>query len=140
MPDAARARRKIAQVVFARGRSSKSRDLSGPAPARLLRGVYRFANARTMCGSRRLAFCPAPIGSAATARTKPRRPGWCRPTASIIADIVRMARAALARDLINTPSNDMARRAGAAAQSVGERGSARLNCIVGDELVSRTFR
>ena len=51
--------------------------------------------------------------------------------------------AALARDLINTPANDMGpEELAQAAQASGNRGSARrFNCIVGDDLAgSRIFR
>ena len=53
-----------------------------------------------------------------------------------IADITRMADAAtLARDLINTPANDMGpQELAQAAQQLAQRFGARFDCIVGDEL------
>ena len=58
-----------------------------------------------------------------------------------VADITRMAEAAsLARDLINTPSNDMGpEELALAAQALATRYGASFNSIVGDELASRIF-
>jgi leucyl aminopeptidase len=58
-----------------------------------------------------------------------------------IADVARMANAAtLARDLINTPSNDMGpAELAQAAKEVAERFGARFDCIVGDDLVKQRF-
>ena len=58
-----------------------------------------------------------------------------------VADIARMAEAAaLARDLINTPSNDMGpEELAQAAQALATRFGAEFNCIVGDELVKQNF-
>ena len=58
-----------------------------------------------------------------------------------VADIARMAEAAaLARDLINTPSNDMGpEELAQAAQALAARFGASFNCIVGDELVKQNF-
>jgi leucyl aminopeptidase len=57
------------------------------------------------------------------------------------ADIIRMAEAAaLARDLINTPSNDMGpEELAQAAQQLATRFGAQFNCIVGDDLVKQNF-
>jgi leucyl aminopeptidase len=57
------------------------------------------------------------------------------------ADIARMADAAtLARDLINTPSNDMGPvELAQAAKDVAARFGAGFDCIVGDDLVTRNF-
>ena len=50
----------------------------------------------------------APIASRATARRRTRRCGWCCPTASTATISRRIAEGVtLARDLINTPANDM---------------------------------
>src|SRR3982751_1512605 len=56
-------------------------------------------------------------------------------------DIARMAEAAaLARDLINTPSNDMGpEELAQAAQALATRFGATFNCIVGDDLVKQNF-
>ena len=57
------------------------------------------------------------------------------------ADIARMAEAAaLARDLINTPSNDMGpEELALAAQALATRFGATFNCIVGNDLVQQNF-
>jgi leucyl aminopeptidase len=57
------------------------------------------------------------------------------------ADITRMAEAAMmARDLINTPSNDMGpAELQLAAQQVADRHGARFSCITGDDLVTQNF-
>ena len=50
-------------------------------------------------------------------------------------------RPALARDLINTPANDMGpEELAQAAQQLAARFGAEFSCIVGDELERRTFR
>ena len=110
---------KIAQVVFGlEDESSKSRDLFRPGalPGLLPPGVYRFANA-------------------------PHDVRLVPPDGIDIADIARMAEAAaLARDLINTPSNDMGpEELAQAAQALATRFGATFNCIVGDELVKQNF-
>ncbi len=58
-----------------------------------------------------------------------------------MADITRMAEAAtLARDLINTPANDMGPEELAnAAQVLAGRFGATYTCIVGDDLLTRNF-
>ena len=57
------------------------------------------------------------------------------------ADILRMAEAAsLARDLINTPANDMGpEQLAEAAQQMAARFGAEFTCIVGDELKRQNF-
>jgi len=95
---------------------------------------------RTMCGSRRWPLPLAPIGSAATARTK--RPTSAGAADGIdIADIVRMAEAAaLARDLIIAVNDMGPEELAQAAQALATRFGATFNCIVGDELVKQNFR
>jgi leucyl aminopeptidase len=58
-----------------------------------------------------------------------------------LAEISRIAEAAaLARDLINTPSNDMGpEELAAAARDLAGRFGADFNCIVGDDLVQQNF-
>src|SRR5690606_14793292 len=58
-----------------------------------------------------------------------------------IADISRMAEAAsLARDLINTPANDMGpEELATAARNLARRFDAEFSCIVGDDLMQRNF-
>jgi leucyl aminopeptidase len=135
---------KIAQVVFGiEDESSKSRDLFRPGalPGLLPPGVYRFANAPHDVRLATLAFA---LGSYRFGRyRKVDRPDvrLVPPDGIDVADIARMAEAAaLARDLINTPSNDMGpEQLAQAAQALATRFGASFNCIVGDDLVKQNF-
>jgi leucyl aminopeptidase len=135
---------KIAQVVFGlEDESSKSRDLFRPGalPGLLPPGVYRFANAPHDLRLATLAFA---LGTYRFGRYRKNEAPDVRlvpPDGIDIADIARMAEAAaLARDLINTPSNDMGpEELAQAAQALATRFGATFNCIVGDELVKQNF-
>jgi leucyl aminopeptidase len=135
---------KIAQVVFGlEDESSKSRDLFRPGalPGLLPPGVYRFANAPHDVRLATLAFA---LGSYRFGRyRKVERPDvrLVPPDDIDVADVTRMAEAAaLARDLINTPSNDMGpEELAQAAQALATRFGAGFSCIVGDELVKQNF-
>src|SRR3981189_458348 len=129
----------IAQVLFGlEDEGSKSRDLFRPGalPGLLPPGIYRFANAPHDMRLATLAFA---LGCYRFGRyRKAERPDvrLVPPDGVDIADIARMAEAAsLARDLINTPSNDMA----SAAQALASRYGASFNAIVGDELTRQNF-
>ena len=104
-------------------------------------GVYRFANAPHESRLAALAFA---LGSYRFARyRKAERPmsGWCRRTASTPPISRGWRGGALARDLINTPSNDMGPEELAQPRAtLAERFGASFSCIVGDELLDRTFR
>ena len=136
---------KIAQVLFGlEDESAKSRDLFRPGalPGLLPPGVYRFANAPHDTRLATLAFA---LGSYRFGRYRKNDAPDVRlvpPEGIDIADIARMAEAAtLARDLINTPSNDMgpeelaqaARRWQSASAPVSAASSATISC-------GRTFR
>ena len=134
----------IAQVVFGlEDESSKSRDLFRPGalPGLLPPGVYRFANAPHDMRLATLAFA---LGSYRFGRYRKAEKPDVRlvpPDGIDVADIARMAEAAaLARDLINTPSNDMGpEQLADAAQALAARFGAGFNCIVGDDLVKQNF-
>lgn len=134
----------IAQVVFGlEDESSKSRDLFRPGalPGLLPPGVYRFANAPHDARLATLAFA---LGSYRFGRYRKNEQPDVRlvpPEGVDIADILRMAEAAsLARDLINTPSNDMGpEELAAAAEALAKRYGASFKTIVGDELVAQNF-
>ena len=124
---------------------SKSRDLFRPGalPGLLPAGVYRFANSPHDTRLAALAFA---LGSYRFSRyRKADVPGvrLVPPDGVDVADIARMAEAAtLARDLINTPSNDMGpaeldagRRA--ACQTLRRRVSAASSATI---CCDRTFR
>src|ERR1700760_4929303 len=108
----------IAQVLFGiEDETAKSRDLFRPGalPGLLPAGTYRFANAPDV-------------------RLVP-------PDGVDAVDLARMADAAvLARDLVNTPSNDMGpAELEHAARELAGRYGARFNSIVGDELLRQNF-
>ncbi|KRR13212.1 cytochrome C oxidase subunit II [Bradyrhizobium jicamae] len=134
----------IAQVLFGlEDESSKSRDLFRPGalPGLLPPGVYRFANAPHDLRLATLAFA---LGSYRFGRYRKAEKPDVRlvPSDGIdVADIARMAEAAaLARDLINTPSNDMGpEQLADAAQALAARFGASFNCIVGDDLLKQNF-
>ena len=135
---------KIAQVIFGLDdEGSKSRDLFRPGvlPGLLPPGVYRFANAPHDTRLAALAFA---LGSYRFGRYRKADQPDVRlvpPDGIDVSDIARMAEAAaLARDLINTPSNDMGpEELALAAQALATRYGASYSAIVGDELVRQNF-
>src|SRR6478735_1223848 len=130
---------RIAQVVFGlEEETSKSRDLFRPGflPGLLPPGVYRFANAPHDTRLAALAFA---LGSYRFGRYRKADQPDVRlvpPDGVDVSDIVRMAEAAsLARDLINTPSNDMGpEELALAAAELARRFGASFSAIVGDDL------
>ena len=135
---------RIGQVLFGlEDENGKSRDpfRAGALPGLLPAGVYRFANAPHDPRLATLAFALGcyrfgryRMADALDVRLVP-------PEGVDTADIARMADAAvLARDLINTPANDMGPAELAdAAKHVAARHGARFSCIVGEELVRANF-
>ena len=134
----------IAQVIFGlEDEASKFRDLFRPGllPGLLPSGVYRFANAPHDTRLATLAFA---LGSYRFSRYRKADAPDVRlvpPDGIDVAEITRMAdAAALARDLINTPANDMGpEELAQAAQHLAERFGASFSCIVGDDLVQQNF-
>src|SRR5258705_3609897 len=134
----------IAQVVFGlEEKDSISLDLFRPGllPGLLPPGVYRFANAPH---DTRLAVLAFALGSYRFSRYRQSDTSDVRlvpPDGIDAADIARMADAAgLARDLINTPANDMGpEQLALAAQQLANRFGANFSCIVGDELTRQNF-
>ena len=129
----------IAQVIFGLDEeSSKSRDLfrAGSLPGLLPAGVYRFANAPHDARLAALAFA---LGSYRFSRYRKADAVDVRlvpPEGVDAADLTRMAEAVfLARDLINTPSNDMGpEQLEAAARDLAAGFDTSFNCILGEEL------
>src|SRR5947209_18235931 len=134
----------IAHVIFGlEDETAKWRDLFRPGqlPGLLPPGVYRFANAPHDARLAALAFA---LGSYRFSRYRKSEMPDVRlvPSDGIdVAAISRMADAAtLARDLINTPSNDMGpEELALAAQQLAERFDAGFNCIVGEALKRQNF-
>ncbi|RTL53613.1 MAG: leucyl aminopeptidase family protein [Bradyrhizobiaceae bacterium] len=113
----------------------------GQLPNLLPKGVYRFAN---VPHDTRLAALAFALGSYRFDRY--RKVDFCDarlvpPDGVDIADIARMAKgAALARDLINTPSNDMGPdELAQAAENLAIAHGASYRCIVGDDLLKQNF-
>jgi len=129
----------IAQVLFGLdddGARSRDPFRPGALPGLLPPGTYRFANAPHDARLAALAFA---LGSYRFARyRKADRPDvrLVPPDGVDPAEINRMADAAmLARDLINTPSNDMGpEELAAAAQELAAEFGASYACTIGEEL------
>ncbi|MBR0912547.1 leucyl aminopeptidase family protein [Bradyrhizobium japonicum] len=129
----------IAQVLFGlEDEGARSRDLFRPGtlPGLLPPGIYRFANAPHDARLASLAFA---LGSYRFARYRKAD----RPAARLVppdgvdaAEIDRVADAAmLARDLINTPSNDMGpEELAAAAHDLAAEFGAGFACTIGEDL------
>jgi len=134
----------IAHVVFGlEDETGKYRDLFRPGllPGLLPPGVYRFANAPHDMRLATLAFA---LGAYRFGRYRKAEATDVRlvpPDGIDLAAIMRAAEAAqLARDLINTPSNDMGpEELAQAAQHLAQRFGARFNCIIGDDLTRQNF-
>jgi leucyl aminopeptidase len=141
LPDA---QGRIAQVLFGlEDASSKSLDpfRPGALPGLLPSGVYRFANAAHDVRLATLAFAFGRYRFNRYRKTDALDARLVPPDGVDAAEIERVADAVmLARDLINTPSNDMGpAELALAAQLVAERFGASFTCIVGEDLVSRNF-
>jgi leucyl aminopeptidase len=129
----------ISQVIFGlEEENAKSRDpfRPGALPGLLPAGTYRFANAPHDARLAALAFA---LGSYRFARYRKVENPEVRlvpPDGVDAAELARMADAAfLARDLINTPSNDMGpAELESAARDVAKRFGAKFGCIEGHEL------
>jgi leucyl aminopeptidase len=134
----------IAQVLFGlEDETSKFRDLFRPGalPGLLPAGVYRFANAPHDARLATLAFA---LGAYRFRRYRDVDAPDVKlvpPDGLDVAAIARMAEgAALARDLINTPSNDMGpEELASAAELLAQRFGATFDCIVGDNLIRQNF-
>jgi len=134
----------IAHVVFGlEDETGKYRDLFRPGllPGLLPPGVYRFANAPHDMRLATLAFA---LGAYRFGRYRKAEAPDVRlvpPDGIDLAAIMRAAEAAqLARDLINTPSNDMGpEELAQAAQHLAQRFGARFNCLIGDDLTRQNF-
>jgi leucyl aminopeptidase len=134
----------IAQVLFGlEDDSARFRDpfRAGSLPGVLPAGTYRFANAPHDARLAALAFALGSYrftryrkGDAAEIRLVP-------PDGVDAAELSRVADAVtLARNLVNTPSNDMGPpELELAAKQIAERHGAQFNSIVGDELSEQNF-
>jgi leucyl aminopeptidase len=135
---------RIAQVLFGlEDATAASRDLFRPGalPGLLPPGLYRFANAPHDLRLATLAFALGSYRFGRYRKTDAPDVRLVPPEGIDAADIMRMAEAAaLARDLINTPSNDMGpEELAQAAQALATRFGASFSCITGDELLQQNF-
>lgn len=134
----------LAHVLFGiEDASSEWRDpfRPGQLPGLLPAGTYSFANAPHDTRLAALAFA---LGSYRFNRYRKNDTPGARlvpPDGIDIVQLTRMAEAAaLARDLINTPANDMGPdELAQAAQALAEKFGASYTCIVGDDLLKRNF-
>lgn len=134
----------LAHVLFGLEDQSKEwQDLFRPGqlPSLLPAGVYRFANAPHDTHLAALAFA---LGSYRFNRYRNGDTPGARlvpPDGVDAHDISRMAQAAaLARDLINTPSNDMGpEELAQAAKELATRYGAAYSCIIGEDLLHQNF-
>jgi leucyl aminopeptidase len=135
----------IAHVVFGlENETSKFRDpfRPGQLPGLLPPGVYRFANVAPH--EARLAALAFALGSYRFGRYRKNDTPELKlvpPDGVDVPDLARIAEAAaLARDLINTPSNDMGpEELALAAERLAQRFGANFNCVVGDDLTRQNF-
>jgi leucyl aminopeptidase len=135
---------RIAQVLFGlEDETVKYRDLFRPGllPGLLPPGVYRFANTPHDTRLAALAFA---LGAYRFSRYRTADGSDAKlvpPDGVDRADITRMAEAAyLARDLINTPANNMGpEELALSARELASRFGASFNCIVGDDLTRQNF-
>jgi leucyl aminopeptidase len=141
LPDADGA---VAQILFGlEDDGGRARDpfRPGALPGLLPPGLYRFGNAPDDARLAALAFA---LGCYRFGRYRNAEPPAVRllpPDGVDSAAIVRAAEAVtLARDLINTPSNDMGpEQLAQAAEALAQRFGASFGCIVGDDLLRQNF-
>jgi leucyl aminopeptidase len=134
----------IAQVLFGvEDEDTRSPDLFRPGslPGLLPSGVYRFANTPHDARLAALAFALGLYRFGRYRKAEVPDVKLVPPDGVDAADILRMADAAmLARDLVNTPSNDMGpAELELAAQELAERHGAAFSSVVGDDLVKQNF-
>jgi leucyl aminopeptidase len=134
----------IIQVIFGLEEDAgKFRDLFRPGqlPGLLPPGLYRFANAPHDTRLAALAFALGCYRFGRYRKTEAPNVRLVPPDEIDVADIGRVAEAVtLARDLINTPANDMGpEQLAQAAQTLARRFGAQFNCIIGDELKEKNF-
>jgi leucyl aminopeptidase len=134
----------IAQAVFGlEDETGQYRDLFRPGllPGLLPPGVYRFANAPHDTRLATLAFALGAYRFSRYRKADVSDVKLVPPDGVDAAEITRAAEAAtLARDLINTPSNDMGpAELALAAQELANRFGASFSCIVGDDLTRQNF-
>src|SRR5262249_37857382 len=104
-------------------------------------GIYRFANAPHDLRLATLAFALGAYRFSRYRKSEQPEVRLVPPDSVDVTDIARMVEAAaLAGDLVNTPSNEMGpEELAQAAQALATRFDASFNCIVGDDLIAQNF-
>jgi leucyl aminopeptidase len=130
-------------VLFGLEGLNEAKDLflPGRLPQLLPDGVYRFANEPHDARLAALAFALGAYRFSRYRKGEPRRVGLELPQNLDRADLDRIVEAvALARDLINTPANDMGpAELEAAARALAARYRAAIKVVTGDELLTENF-
>lgn len=132
----------IERVVFGAGDKANA-QVVGALAQHLPAGDYRIAFAPKEFAPTAMAIAWG-LGAYAFDRYKKRKrpaPQLAPPESADMAEAARIVRASwLARDLVNTPTNDMGPEAlHAAAQSVADAHGASLSAIVGDDLLTANY-
>ena len=130
-------------VLFGIEDSDDTKDLflPGRLPQQLPDGVYRFANEPHDARLAALAFALGSYRFTRYRKVDARAVKLDLPQSVDRDDVQRVVEGVtLARDLINTPANDMGpAQLEQAARKLAARHSATINAIVGDELLARNF-
>ncbi len=125
-------------VLFGLEAADEPKDLflPGRLPPHLPDGVYRFANAPHDARLAALAFALGTYRFTRYRKAEARAPKFDLPQSVDRDDLQRIVEGVtLARDLINTPANDMGpAQLEQAARKLAARHSATINAIVGEEL------
>src|SRR5262249_5672517 len=130
----------LAGVLFGQEDDGKPRDpfLAGKLAGVLPRGAYRYANAPHDARLAALGFTLGAyrLGRYGTSRTDLRLEP---PESTDVADLSRIVEAVyMARDLINTPANDMGpEELAAVAKKLAARHGAHVRIIAGDDLLGQ---
>ncbi len=131
----------LAGVLVGSAEGKEDAFLPGELPALLPAGVYRFAEGPADARLGALAFALGAYRFARYRKSEDRGVRLVVPAEADADDLRRSVEAvALARDLINTPANDMGPEAlEAAARAAAERHGAQLRVIAGDALLRENF-
>jgi len=130
-------------ILFGLEGANEAKDLflPGRLPQHLPAGVYRFANAPHDARLAALAFALGAYRFTPYRKAERRQLKLDLPQSIDRGDLDRVVEAVtLARDLINTPANDMGpAELEAAARSLAARHGADIRTIVGEELLTENF-
>ena len=133
----------LAAILFGLENPGDPRDLflPGSLPGSLPPGLYRFANAPHDTRLATLAFALGAYRFSRYRKGEERKVRLVVPDGVDADDLTRVADGvSLARDLINTPSNDMGpQELEDAARALAQRHGAAVSCVTGDDLLKNNF-